>query len=181
MNTLALGYPILGPSHHVPAYYYMPSSSPDYLCSDPFHHDTFRPLLRLAPFPLVIGCSRPLVGVDTESSKVVQETPHPLFFLAPNAARAPHQFSEHHAFRQPRVLRARRKSREQDPPPAYNHLDVLTSRPHKRAQIGNRAAGTIAVSPNNAASQEAVVGSAKRVVVVRARAPRDAAVQHCLE
>ena len=25
---------------------------------------------------------RPLVGVDTESSEVVQETPHPLFFLS---------------------------------------------------------------------------------------------------
>ena len=32
--------------------------------------------------PLVLGCSRPLiVGVDTESSEVVQETPHPLLFL----------------------------------------------------------------------------------------------------
>ena len=34
--------------------------------------------------------------------------------------------------------------------------------------------------PIDAASQEAVVGSAQRVVVARARAPRDAAVQHCL-
>ena len=33
----------------------------------------------------------------------------------------------------------------------------------------------------DAASQEPVVGSAQRVVVARARAPRDAAVQHCLE
>ena len=32
-----------------------------------------------------------------------------------------------------------------------------------------------------AAGQEAVVGSAQRVVVARARAPHDAAVQHCLE
>ena len=31
------------------------------------------------------------------------------------------------------------------------------------------------------ASQETVVGSAQRVVVARARAPRDAAVQNCLE
>ena len=30
-------------------------------------------------------------------------------------------------------------------------------------------------------SQEPVVGSAQGVVVARARAPRDAAVQHCLE
>ena len=34
---------------------------------------------------------------------------------------------------------------------------------------------------SNEASQEAVVGSAQRVVVARARAPRDAAVQHRLE
>ena len=37
------------------------------------------------------------------------------------------------------------------------------------------------LSPTDAASQEAVVGSAQRVVVARARARRDAAVQHCLE
>ena len=37
------------------------------------------------------------------------------------------------------------------------------------------------LSPTDAASQEPVVGSAQRVVVARARAPRDAAVQHCLE
>ena len=41
--------------------------------------------------------------------------------------------------------------------------------------------GAIVISPTDAASQEAVVGSAQRVVVARARAPRDAAVQHCLE
>ena len=41
--------------------------------------------------------------------------------------------------------------------------------------------GAIDLSPTDAASQEAVVGSAQRVVVARARAPRDAAVQHCLE
>ena len=39
----------------------------------------------------------------------------------------------------------------------------------------------IALLPTDAASQEPVVGSAQRVVVARARAPRDAAVQHCLE
>ena len=37
------------------------------------------------------------------------------------------------------------------------------------------------LSPTDAASQEPVVGSAKRVVVARARAPRDATVQHCVE
>ena len=41
--------------------------------------------------------------------------------------------------------------------------------------------GAIVFLPTDAASQEAVVGSAQRVVVARARAPRDVAVQHCLE
>ena len=90
---------------------------PDFLCSDPFCHEMFRPLFhRFAPFPLFLGCSRPLTGVDAESPEVVvQETPHPLFFLLPHAARAPHQFSEHHVLRQSRILHARHKSREQDP------------------------------------------------------------------
>ena len=39
----------------------------------------------------------------------------------------------------------------------------------------------IVLSPTDAASQEPVMGSAQRVVVARARAPRDAAAQHCLE
>ena len=42
-------------------------------------------------------------------------------------------------------------------------------------------AGAIVISPTDTASQEAVVGSAQRVVVARAQAPRDAAVQHRLE
>ena len=41
--------------------------------------------------------------------------------------------------------------------------------------------GASALSPSDAAGQEAVVGSAQHVVVTRARAPRDAAVQHCLD
>ena len=41
--------------------------------------------------------------------------------------------------------------------------------------------GAIVLSPNDTASQEPVVGSAQRVVVARARASRDAAVQYCLE
>ena len=41
--------------------------------------------------------------------------------------------------------------------------------------------GAIVLSPTDAASKEAVVGSAQRFVVTRARAPRDATVQHCLE
>ena len=47
--------------------------------------------------------------------------------------------------------------------------------------MGNQVVGAIILSPTDAASQEAVVGSAQPVVVERARAPRDAAVQHCLE
>ena len=41
--------------------------------------------------------------------------------------------------------------------------------------------GAIVLSPTYASSQEPVVGSMQRVVVARARAPRYAAVQHCLE
>ena len=41
--------------------------------------------------------------------------------------------------------------------------------------------GAIVFSPADAASQEAVVGSAQRVVVVHSRAPRDPAVRHWLE
>ena len=44
----------------------------------------------------------------------------------------------------------------------------------------NQVVGAIVLSLTDAASQEVVVGSAQRVVVARARAPRDAAVQHCL-
>ena len=38
----------------------------------------------------------------------------------------------------------------------------------------------IVLSPTDAARREAVVGSAQSVVMIRARDPRDAAVQHCL-
>ena len=41
--------------------------------------------------------------------------------------------------------------------------------------------GANVLSPSDAAGQEAVVGSAQRVIVARAWAPHDAAVQHCLE
>ena len=37
------------------------------------------------------------------------------------------------------------------------------------------------LSPTDAASQEPVMGSAQRVIVARARAPRDPAVQYCLD
>ena len=48
---------------------------------------------------LVLDCSRLLDGVDAKGSEVVQEIPHPLFFLAPHTARALHQFSKYHALR----------------------------------------------------------------------------------
>ena len=41
--------------------------------------------------------------------------------------------------------------------------------------------GAIVFTPTDAASREAELGSAQRVVVARARAPCNAAVQHCLE
>ena len=41
--------------------------------------------------------------------------------------------------------------------------------------------GAIVLSLTDAANQEPVVASAQRVVVARARAPRDPAVQHCLK
>ena len=41
------------------------------------------------PFPLVLGCDRPLVGVDAETSEVVQETPHPFFLLPPEETAPP--------------------------------------------------------------------------------------------
>ena len=69
-----MGYPLCGPSRHVRAYYFMLYVvDPDFLCDDPFRHETFSPLFRrLTQFPLVLGCDRSLVGVDLESSEVVQ-------------------------------------------------------------------------------------------------------------
>ena len=87
---------------------------------------------RFAPFPLVLGCNRPLVGVDAEGSQVVQETPHLLVFLTPHTARAPYQLSEYHALRQSRILHTCLNSREQNPPPAHSRLDALTSRLENR-------------------------------------------------
>ena len=137
-STLTLSYPLLGPSRHVRVYYSMPQSSPSFFCSYLFYHETFRPLFhRLAPFPLVLGCSRLLVGVGTKSSEVVQETPYPLFSLPLHAARAPH------SLRQSGVLHACHKSGQQNPPPAHNHLDALTSQLHEGVQIVHRVVGAI--------------------------------------
>ena len=80
-STLALDYPLLGPSRHVRTCYCMPSSSPEFLYSDQFCHETFCPLFpRLEPIPIVLDCSRLLVGVDTKSCEVVQEIPTPSTF-----------------------------------------------------------------------------------------------------
>ena len=128
------------------------------------------------PFPLVLGCDRPRVGVDAETSEVVQETPHPFVLLPPIGDRSPHESSEHHAFRQSCVLHARHRPREQDPPLAQYRLDALAPRLHKGFEIGDRVVGASTFSPSDAAGQEAVVGSAQRVVVARARAPRNTAV-----
>ena len=109
--------------------------------------------------------------------------PHPLFFLPPppHTARAPHQFYEHYALRESRILHARHKSRKQDPRPAQSRLDALRSRLDKRVQIGNWMVGAIVLTPTEAASQKSVVGPTQPVVVARVRAPRDAAVKHCIE
>ena len=103
-NTLALGYPpALGPSPVTFGYTTTACRCPALTFSAAinfFMKLSSRPLFRrLASFPLVLGCSHPLVDVDTESSELVQETPHPLFPLLPHAAHAPRQFSEQHALR----------------------------------------------------------------------------------
>ena len=41
--------------------------------------------------------------------------------------------------------------------------------------------GAVVPLSTDAASQEAVMGSAQRILLARAQAPRDAAAQHCLE
>ena len=100
-NTIALGYPLLAWSFSSRSGILLQAviHSKIFLQRGQFRHETFRPLFRRpAPFPLVLGCSCPLIGVDTEISEIVQETHHPIFSLAPHTARAPHQFSEYHAF-----------------------------------------------------------------------------------
>ena len=132
-------------------------------------------------FPLVLGCDRLPVGVDAENSEVVQETPHPFFLLPPRRDRTPREFPEHHTLQQSRVFHARHKTCEQDPSLAQYRLDALAPRLRKGFKVGDRAVDASALSLSDAAGQEAVVGSSQRVVVARARAPRDTAVQHCLE
>ena len=98
-------------------------------------HETFYLLFRrLAPFPLVLACSRSLVGIDTESSEVVHQITHHVSLL-PHAGRAPHQFSQYHSLRQSCVIHTRHKPREKDPPPAQNCLHALTPHHYERMQM----------------------------------------------
>ena len=173
----------LGTSSHVRAYHYACRSLDLGLCTViHFCHEMLRPLFRrYAPFPLVLGCSRPLVGVDAESSEVVQEIPHPHFSSPPTQSAPPPNIpnitpfgslvSSMRTTNPANTIRLLRKVA----------LDALTSRLDKRVQIGNRVVGAIVLSPTDAASQEPLAGSAQRFVVSRARASRDAAVQHYLE
>ena len=132
---------------------------------------------RSASFPLILGCSRPLVGVDAENSEVVQETPHPLFFLAPHTARAPTIYPNITHFGS--LVSFMRATNPANKIRLLRKVASMLSLPclEKRVQIGNRVVGAIVLPPTDAASQEPVVGSAQRVVAARARAPRDAAVR----
>ena len=64
-----------------------------------------------------------------------------------------------------------------DPPLAQYRLDGLAPRLHEGVKVGDRVVGAIALSLSDAAGQEAVVGSAQRVVVTRAQAPRMSIVE----
>ena len=106
------------------------------------HNDTFHTLFRRpAPFPYVLGFNRPLIGGDTESSKAVQETPHPLFLSTPYAARpstSSPNTNTRYALPQSHILHARHKFCGQVMPLAVNHLDAIVSRLHDRSEIRNR-------------------------------------------
>ena len=80
---------------------------------------------RLAPFLLVLGCNRPLVGVDTERGSP-GDTISTIFHV-PYAARAPHQLSENYLPWQSLVLHGSHKSFEQNPPAAHNRHDAFTN------------------------------------------------------
>ena len=99
---------------------------------------------RLAPFSLVLGCSRPLIGAHTESSEVVQQIPHPIVSLPPHADRAPSNF--------PSITHSGSLVSSMHAPNTVNRirllhtLDSMLSLPvyiNKRVQIGNRVVGAI--------------------------------------
>ena len=151
--------------------------------SDPFRHEMFRPLFRRsAPSPPVLGCSRAMAGVDAESSEVVQEIPHLIFSLASYTARAPHQFSEHHVLRQSHILHARHKSRKHRirlPREVASMLSLPVLISVSRQEIGWLA--RLCFRQPIQRVKKLWWARRQRVVVARARARRDAAVQHFLE
>ena len=144
--------------------------------------------LRLASFLLVLGYSRPLVGFNTESSELIQETPHSFFFLPPPRSplspspfqTSPFRTSLNSAVSCPYATRQKPREQYRLPPACYC-VNALASRYYEGVHIGKREVGAVVLLLTEAANQKAVVGSLQRVVVARARAPRDAAVQHCLE
>ena len=69
------GLSLLGTSRHV----CMTEYSLGFLCSDPFRHEKFRPLFRRsAPFPLVLGCSRPNSSRLKKNINASRPSEHPL-------------------------------------------------------------------------------------------------------
>ena len=143
-----------------------------------------RPLFRrLAPFPFVLGCSRPLLIVGLMPKALRSSSKHPIHSCScpPTQSAPPTSSPNITHFGSPvssmRATNLANKIHLLRIVVSILSLPILI----KRVQLGNRMVGAIVVSPTDAASQEAVVGSAQRVVVARARAPRDAAVQHCLE
>ena len=141
----------------------MPRSNPGFLCySDPFRHKTFRPLFfRLAAFPLVLGYSRPLVGVNTESSEVIREIPPSTFPPAP--LRSPHspsplRTSRYSAVSCPLMLVTNPANRIHLLRVVVSMLSVGTCL-REIIQTGNRVVGAVVFSPADAASQKDVPSS----------------------
>ena len=103
-------------------------------------------------------------------------TPHP-FFLLPPAEPAPPTSSPNITHFGSLVSSMRATN-------PVNRIRLLRSIASilslEGVKVGDRVVGAIVLSPSDAAGQEAVVGSAQRIVVTRARAPHDAAVQHSI-
>ena len=101
-STLALGYPLFGPPRYVRSIllHAAISSLGSLSAVIYFVLKEFRPLFHcFVPFISIFSCDPPLVGLDIESSEVVQETPYPLLFLPDSRKPRP-----------PRVLRTPRTS-----------------------------------------------------------------------
>ena len=171
--------PLIGPPSQVRAYYCMSWSCTGFLCSDPFLYETFYLLFRrLAPFPLVLGCSRPLVGVKALRSSrnyPIQSFPRPLKQPAPptNSPNITHfgslvsSMCATNSARRIHLLRI---------------IALILSLPVFIRCPDRKSGGKCDfLSSTDMASQKAVVGLARHVVMARARALRDAAIQHGLE